>query len=902
MAWTSGAVFRDLFDSGAGRIHKPGASKAWTWSDFRRSYEEARPKIQADAASSSPFPEDPKTLARWINGERRIQARFRKPILAVFYGLQHVAERRDSALQQAWAEDDRVGRPKRPSGQGGGAAYDECRGSGALSSPDELGQALPCSDATSVDTARRFVPFRRPSLVGRGTDLDRIHRALFNGPAAIIPALSGMGGIGKTQLAVAYAYDSRAAIYRDGIFWIHAASPLLPQFADYAAQLGVEPTGPVPDTGEYRRQLALRWVAYLRRHTATLVIIDNVQVPDFLTRRVPGLDTETLSGLPGRSLVTSRHRRLEGCEAIPLDVLPAPDAAALLVEECRWTRVDLDRRRIAAICNRLGRLPLAIKLAGSLARLASSGPRDLLDLLRKRGVVDLFRAGRLPTPADYSKTIDKVLQESWEAIPAEDSLAQCFIWTLAIFPESRIVGHWLMRVLAPLGRQPLSDPVDPLTRAAATLADRNLVEMPEAGSFRLHPLIREHALGVAPHGFGRSVVAAFLSQIEKPELLVQAKSSDFAGLLAQLPVLEEQVHDDPPGVKAVRDLERLLGLEADIIVPHSSDPLAQLHRRARLIGLDHLASRLAAARSRVRKPWLRLRWTSERTDPALVRICLVPDGPIAYIVADAEGYRAVTCGQDGTARIWDLRACVPGPILGRHESRILAASITPDGTLALTSSHPADLRLWDLEEEALRSSLCGAADTVITCAVSADGSTAVAGSPNGALTVWNLRCETPSFSFHAHEDAVRCCALNADGSLAVTGSSDQTLKVWNLRTRTLVQTLEGHKDDVTACVLSADEKLVISGSNDTTVWVWELADGQHRKMIDEHDFWVHSCALSADRRTAVPASEDNSVRIWDIETGRCRSILRGHGAAARQHVAALGRCHWIGDACARRAH
>ncbi len=35
----------------------------------------------------------------------------------------------------------------------------------------------------------------------------------------------------KTQLAVAYAYDSRAEVYKDGIFWLNAAEPIVPQMA-----------------------------------------------------------------------------------------------------------------------------------------------------------------------------------------------------------------------------------------------------------------------------------------------------------------------------------------------------------------------------------------------------------------------------------------------------------------------------------------------------------------------------------------------------------------------------------------------------------------------------------------------------------------------------------------------
>jgi len=72
------------------------------------------------------------------------------------------------------------------------------------------------------------VPFpRNPDFVGRTDDLESLHAALRTRESVGIrpTGLTGMGGIGKTQLAVEYVYRHRAD-YPGGIFWVNAAEPL----------------------------------------------------------------------------------------------------------------------------------------------------------------------------------------------------------------------------------------------------------------------------------------------------------------------------------------------------------------------------------------------------------------------------------------------------------------------------------------------------------------------------------------------------------------------------------------------------------------------------------------------------------------------------------------------------
>src|SRR5687767_9619521 len=93
---------------------------------------------------------------------------------------------------------------------------------------------------TTEPTEAPFLVYfpRHPHFVGRDEDLERLHQALQDGRQVGVnqAGLTGMGGIGKTQLAVEYVYRYREH-YPDGIYWLNAARPLHQEFAQLAERL-----------------------------------------------------------------------------------------------------------------------------------------------------------------------------------------------------------------------------------------------------------------------------------------------------------------------------------------------------------------------------------------------------------------------------------------------------------------------------------------------------------------------------------------------------------------------------------------------------------------------------------------------------------------------------------------
>src|SRR5215813_1679938 len=124
--------------------------------------------------------------------------------------------------------------------------------------------------AGSGDLPLWDLPPRNPGFIARGGELEQIRVNLAAGPVATVQAVRGMGGVGKTQAAIEYAYRN-AADY-ELVWWIDAENPQLitSQVVALGAALGLPRT---LDT-----EAALRAVlAALRRHGRWLLVFDNAE-------------------------------------------------------------------------------------------------------------------------------------------------------------------------------------------------------------------------------------------------------------------------------------------------------------------------------------------------------------------------------------------------------------------------------------------------------------------------------------------------------------------------------------------------------------------------------------------------------------------------------------------------
>ncbi|WP_444970720.1 FxSxx-COOH system tetratricopeptide repeat protein [Streptomyces sp. SAI-25] len=253
------------------------------------------------------------------------------------------------------------------------------------------------------------VPPRNPGFTGRSLVLERMRDQLGGGMAVVLPqpqTLYGLGGVGKTQVALEYVHRFMADY--DLVWWISSeqSDDVVASLAELAVRLGAQ-------GGEDMAAASQEAVDLLRRGVPSdrwLLVFDNADDPETLRRHFP-------QGGSGHILVTSRNQSWsQHGDALPVDVFLREES----VEHLQRRAPGLSDEDADQVATAVGDLPLAVEQAAAwIAETATPIDTYLEQLARQAPqVLALNQPAGYPEPvaATWNISIARLKERSPAAV------------------------------------------------------------------------------------------------------------------------------------------------------------------------------------------------------------------------------------------------------------------------------------------------------------------------------------------------------------------------------------------------------------------------------------------------------------------------------------------------------
>ncbi|MET7696620.1 FxSxx-COOH system tetratricopeptide repeat protein [Streptomyces sp. NPDC005485] len=232
-------------------------------------------------------------------------------------------------------------------------------------------------------------PQRNNTFTGRNIILDRVREQFDSGASSVAPqplALFGLGGVGKTQVAIEYVHRFMADY--DLVWWTSAEheDDVVASLAELGARIGA----PGGDDMTMASQEAVQMLARGLPTKRWLLIFDNADDPSWLSRYFPQ------GG--GHILITSRNQAwVQGGSALPIDVFLREES----VEHLTRRASGLSLEEADKVANAVGDLPLAVEQTAAWLAETATPIADYLQQLADQ-TTDVLA---LNQPSDYSHSV-----------------------------------------------------------------------------------------------------------------------------------------------------------------------------------------------------------------------------------------------------------------------------------------------------------------------------------------------------------------------------------------------------------------------------------------------------------------------------------------------------------------
>ncbi|MCL2928621.1 MAG: tetratricopeptide repeat protein [Trichodesmium sp. MAG_R01] len=308
-------------------------------------------------------------------------------------------------------------------------------------------------------------------FVGRDDVIKTLHEQLKVTEQVAITSITGMGGIGKTELALQYAhFHLRQKTYTGGICWLDCREKNVGlQIISFAtSQFNLQ----IPKEEDLQTQIDFCWHNWAKGDV--LIIFDDVVDYEGIAHCLPPPEFRF------KVLITTRQKWLaQSFKSLELKVLDKDSALELLTSYAGTKRIEVERKEAQELCEDLGFLPLGLEL---VARYLERKPNLSLAKIRERLRLEHKSLERFSKDMTAQRGVAAAIESTWNELDRDSKELGCL---LSLFASAPIPWDLVEKCLSDVDEEDLED------RRDEKLVNLSLLQSLGDNCYEFHPLIRE---------------------------------------------------------------------------------------------------------------------------------------------------------------------------------------------------------------------------------------------------------------------------------------------------------------------------------------------------------------------------------------------------------------------------
>ncbi|QTA80243.1 WD40 repeat-containing protein [Desulfonema limicola] len=235
-----------------------------------------------------------------------------------------------------------------------------------------------------------------------------------------------------------------------------------------------------------------------------------------------------------------------------------------------------------------------------------------------------------------------------------------------------------------------------------------------------------------------------------------------------------------------------------------------------------------------------------------------------------------SCGEDKTLRVWDMQTGLCLKVFKGHKDRVEDIAFDNTGQLLASAGYDRQVCIWDVKKGTCAAVLKGHKGPVYSCVFGPGKNMLASAGADKTIRIYNIKeKKSCARNLKAHQGGVRAIAFNQDKTIMASGGEDCSIYLWETLDFKNLDILKGHKSRIRTLAFS-NNNILVSAGEDQKIMVWDIKKGECIKILYGHSNRIRSLAFGPDHTTLYTGSDDQTLRKWNLTQGECLKTFTGY--------------------------